>query len=201
MATDVHEKSHPAGGSRIDYARDLTPARSLREDSPAPSQGYLAHCRVGARPASGFGALSGKVAVSKRAKTPYPVEDGIEIEPALWVPGDATSGSSAALPLPSPKTRRQSDAVCPRRTRSTTSPRREYRKPAHATASHSAVARRCRDPGLNHKLSQEGSIAVNVIRAQRSCFLLRHDSLAACRSLSAGCRHHDSVSSRSLRSQ
>jgi hypothetical protein len=48
--------------------------------------------------------------------------------------------------------RGDSATPCARRTRSTMSPSREYCEPAHATASLSAVARRCRSPRLNHKL-------------------------------------------------
>ena len=71
----------------------------------------------------------------KRSKTLFPLSAGIKRGPA--------PGASAKLTLPYLGKRRQREAVSLKRARSTASLCREYRNPAHVTATHPELARRC----------------------------------------------------------
>jgi hypothetical protein len=115
----------------------------MGEDAPAPSRADSARCRGGSCPAAGFGTLDGNGAVGKCSIAPDPLATAIRRRPATRVRADATGGADAGLTRPSPRQRRQSEAIRLRRATLTTSPRREYPHPAHSTASLADFARRC----------------------------------------------------------
>jgi hypothetical protein len=107
-------------------ACDLTLPRGSREGSLASSRVNLVDGQVGSCAGARFGTLTSILAVSTRAKTPYPREAGNERFIQRWTP-------------PSSPTRDQRDAGRLQRTRCPTSLSQEHPSPVHYATSHYAA--------------------------------------------------------------
>jgi hypothetical protein len=128
----------PAPGSAPDgiLACDLTLPRASWEGSLASSRVNLVDDQVGSCAGARFGTLTGNLAVSTRAKTPYPREAGNERFIQRWTP-------------PSSPTRDQRDAGRLQRARCPTSLSQEHPTPVHSAASH--YAGRCKTQWAWHR--------------------------------------------------
>jgi hypothetical protein len=93
-------------------------------------------------------------------------------------------GTSAGSPLPYLGKSRQREAVSLGRTRSTTSPRREYRHSAHVLATHLGLTPRCQSPPRHDML--DTCVQFGVAEASRSAtrpsseLRAKHEPRAGC---------------------